>query len=161
MATSIFVNLAVTDLARATAFYTALGFEVNPLFSDENGACIVVEEDIFFMLLTREFFGTFTEKTVADTKTTTSVLTALSRESRAAVDEALEVGLAHGGREPVPLQDHGFMYGRDLEDPDGNVLEFFYMDPAAIEAGPEAFMAEHAGDDAGADDDTDDGGVVP
>ena len=161
MATSIFVNLAVTDLERAKAFYTALGFEVNPLFSNENGACIVVEEDIFFMLLTREYFGTFTEKTVAETKTTTSVLTALSRESRAAVDEALAIGIAHGGREPVPVQDHGFMYGRDLEDPDGNVLEFFYMDPAAVEAGPESFMAEHAGDDASVGEDTDDGGALP
>ena len=159
--TMLFVSLPVTDLERAKAFYTALGFEVNPLFSDENGACLVVEDDIFFMLLTREFFGTFTEKTVADTKTTTSVLTALSRESRGAVDEALAIGLAHGGREPVPPQDHGFMYGRDLEDPDGNVLEFFYMDPAAVEAGPEAFMAEQAGDDAGAEEDTDDGGALP
>src|SRR5690606_24113833 len=134
-----------SDLERAKSFYTSLGFEVNPVFTDENGACIVVEENVFFMLLTREFFGTFTEKTLPDTKTNTTVLTALSCDSRSAVDRMLATGLANGGREPVPPQDHGFMYGRDLEDPDGNVLEFFYMDPAAVESGPEALMAGGGG----------------
>jgi predicted lactoylglutathione lyase len=141
---SIFVNLPTNDLERAKAFYTSLGFDINPLFTDENAACIVIDDNIYFMVLTKEFFATFTDKAVADTKTTAQALVAISRDSREDVDKALEAGLAAGGSEPRPVQDYGFMYNRDLEDPDGNILEFLYMDPEAAAKGPDAYMAEHA-----------------
>ncbi|UOQ58073.1 glyoxalase [Leucobacter allii] len=139
MATQIFVNIASDDLERAKAFYTALGCEINPLFTDENAACVVWDEQVFFMVLTREYFATFTDRPVADARATAQVLIALSRESREAVDAIVDAGIAAGGREPKPPQDLGFMYSRDLEDPDGNIMEFLYMDPAAAEQGPEAF----------------------
>lgn len=140
--THIFVNLPTSDLERSKAFYTALGTDINPLFTDENAACIVWDDNVFFMVLTRDYFATFTDKAVADTRTTAQVLTALSRDSREHVDETLERGLAAGGVEPRPAQDYGFMYSRDLEDPDGNILEFVYMDPVAAEQGPEAYEAQ-------------------
>lgn len=140
--TEIFVNLPTADLERSKAFYTALGASINPLFSDENGACIVWSDDIYFMMLTREFFATFTDKQVADPATTAQVLVALTRPSREDVDAVLALGLANGGSEPKDAQDLGFMYTRDLLDPDGNVLEFFYMEPAAVEAGPAAYAEQ-------------------
>ncbi|MGC5223495.1 VOC family protein [Micromonospora sp. DT81.3] len=139
---SIFVNLPTNDLDRAKSFYTSLGFGINPLFTDENAACIVIDDNIYFMVLTKEYFATFTDKAVADTKTSAQALIAISRDSREDVDKTLEAGLAAGGSEPRPVQDYGFMYNRDLEDPDGNILEFLYMDPKAAEQGPEAYMAE-------------------
>lgn len=142
MVTKIFVNLPTSDLDRSKAFYEALGCEINPLFTDENAACVVWSEDVFFMVLTREYFGTFTDKTVVDAKAAAQVLVALSRDSRDDVDDVLAKGLAAGGSEPREPQDLGFMYSRDLEDPDGNVLEFLYMDPAAAEQGPEAFLGD-------------------
>ena len=142
--TSIFVNVPTTDLERSKAFYTALGAGINPLFTDENAACIVWDENVFFMVLTNEYFATFTDKDVVDPKTHAQVLIALSRESREDVDKVLAAGLANGGTEPKPVQDYGFMYSRDLEDPDGNILEFLYMDPEAAAKGPEVYMAEHA-----------------
>ena len=142
MVTKIFVNLPTSDLDRSKAFYEALGCEINPLFTDENAACVVWSEDVFFMVLTREYFGTFTDKTVVDAKAAAQVLIALSRDSRDDVDDVLAKGLAAGGSEPREPQDLGFMYSRDLEDPDGNVLEFLYMDPAAAEQGPEAFLGD-------------------
>ena len=144
MGTSIFVNIPTSDLDRSKAFYTSLGFGINPLFTDQNAACIVIDENIFFMVLTREFFATFTDKAVADPKTTAQALIALSRDSRESVDEVMAAALAAGGTEPKPAQDYGFMYSRDLEDPDGNVLEFMYMSAEAVEAGPEAYMADLA-----------------
>lgn len=140
--TSIFVNLPTADLERSKAFYTALGCDINPLFTDENAACIVWSQDVYFMVLTREFFGTFTDKKVVDPQDSAQVLVALSRESRDDVDAVLAAGLAAGGTEPRDAQDYGFMYSRDLEDPDGNVLEFLYMDPTAAEKGPDAYLAE-------------------
>ena len=142
LVTDIFVNLPTTDLERSKAFYTGLGWEINPVFTDENAACVVVDKNIFFMVLTREYLGTFTDKQIIDTKTHAQASIAFSRENREAVDETMDKGLAAGGTEPRPAQDYGFMYSRDLEDPDGNILGFLYMDPVAAEKGPEAYMAE-------------------
>ncbi|MFS0865838.1 VOC family protein [Microbacterium sp. 179-B 1A2 NHS] len=140
--TDIFVNIPTSDLERSKAFYTALGCRIDPNFTDENAACIVWDENIYFMVLTREFFGTFTDKTVADPATTAQVLTAFSRPSREEVDATLEKGLAAGGTEPRDPQDYGFMYSRSMEDPDGNVVEFVHMDPVAAEQGPGALQEQ-------------------
>jgi predicted lactoylglutathione lyase len=145
MSTKVFVNLPTTDLERSKAFYAALGCDINPLFTDANGACIVWSEDVYFMMLTREFFASFTDKKVADPQGTAQVLVALSRDSRDDVDAVLAAGLANGGTEPKDAQDYGFMYSRDLEDPDGNVLEFMYMSEEAAAKGPEVYMAEQGG----------------
>ncbi len=139
--TDIFVNLPTTDLERSKAFYTALGWTINPLFSDENAACVVVDSHIYFMVLTREFLGSFTDKKIVDTATHAQALIAFSRDDREAVDAVVDTGLAAGGSEPRTAQDYGYMYSRDLEDPDGNILEFFYMDPVASEMGPDAYVA--------------------
>ena len=140
--TDIFVNLPTTDLERCKAFYTALGWTINPQFTDENAACVVVDSNIYFMFLTHEFFATFPDKQIIDTTTSAQASTAFSRGSRDEVDAMLEKGLAAGGTEPRAAQDYGFMYSRDLEDPDGNILGFLYMEPVAAEKGPEAYLAE-------------------
>ncbi|MET4639770.1 VOC family protein [Mycetocola sp. 2940] len=140
--TDIFVNLPITDLERTKAFYTALGWEVNENFTDENATCIVVDKNIFLMLLTREFLATFTDKPIVDPRTHAQAMTAFSKDSREAVDAIMDTGIAAGGTEPRTAQDYGFMYSRDLEDPDGNILEFVWMDPAAAEKGPDAYLAE-------------------
>ena len=143
--TAMFVNLPVTDLERAKAFYTAIGFTINPLFTDHNAACVVVEEDhSFFMILTRDFFQTFTDLPIGDPTTAPTVSTAIFVDTREEVDAAVSRGLAAGGSEPRPASDFGFMYQRQLTDPDGNLLEFGYMDPVAAEQGPEAFLSQQA-----------------
>ncbi|WP_438352156.1 VOC family protein [Microbacterium sp. CJ88] len=144
MTTNIFVNIATTDLDRAKAYYTALGCEINPLFTDDNAACLVWSDTIYFMVLTKEYFSSFTDKEFADPKTHAQVLLSISRDSREKVDETIEAGVAHGGTNPGEPQDYGFMYSRDLIDPDGNGIQFMYMDPKAAEQGPEAYMAEQA-----------------
>lgn len=143
--TAMFVNLPVTDLDRAKAFYTAIGFTINPLFTDHNAACVVVEDGhSYFMILTREFFQSFTDRPIGDPAEAVSVATAIFLDSREAVDATVADGLAAGGSEARPAADYGFMYQRQLTDPDGNVLEFGYMDPVAAEKGPEAFTSQHA-----------------
>ncbi|BDZ54241.1 VOC family protein [Agromyces marinus] len=145
MTTSIFVNLPTTDLDRSKAFYEALGYAINPMFTDENAACVVLDENVYFMVLTRDYLGTFTDKQIIDPKSQAQALIALTCDSREAVDAIVATGLAAGGSEPRPANDLGFMYTRDLEDPDGNILEFLFMEAAAVEQGPEAFLAEQGG----------------
>jgi predicted lactoylglutathione lyase len=144
MPTNIFVSYTTVDLERSKAFYTALGATINPLFSDENAVCLVWDENIYLMVLKREFFATFTDKAVADPRATAQVQVAFSRDSREDVDAVAEAGLAAGGSEPRPAQDLGFMYSRDLEDPDGNIVAFLWMAPQAVAQGPEAYLAGQA-----------------
>jgi predicted lactoylglutathione lyase len=133
----MFVNLPVTDLERAKAFYEALGFTINPKFTDHNAACVVVEDGhSYFMILVREFFQTFTDVPIGDPKTGPTVAVALFLDSREDVDGVAERGLAAGGSEPKEPADYGFMYQRQLLDPDGNFLELGWMDPVAAEQGP-------------------------
>ena len=140
---SMFVNLPVTDLERAKAFYTGIGFTLNPLFSDHNAACVVVEEGhSYFMILVREFFQTFTELPIGDPAKNPTVSTAIFLDSRDAVDAAVANGLAAGGTEPQSPSDYGFMYQRQLTDPDGNIIEFGWMDPVASEQGPQAVASQ-------------------
>jgi predicted lactoylglutathione lyase len=142
--TAMFVNLPVTDLERAKAFYTSLGFRINPLFTDHNAACVVVEEDHnYFMILVRDFFQTFTDLPIGDPAVNPSVSTAIFLESRQAVDKAVTDGLAAGGTEPRPASDYGFMYQRQLTDPDGNILELGWFDPSAA-AQPETVSSQQA-----------------
>ena len=144
MPTNIFVSYPTANLDRSKAFYTALGATINPLFTDENAACLVWDENIYLMVLKREFMATFTDKQLADPATTAQVQIAFSRDSREDVDTVVDAGLTAGGYEPRPAQDYGFMYSRDLEDPDGNIVAFLYMAPEAAEKGPEAYLAAQA-----------------
>jgi uncharacterized protein len=131
----IFVNLPVANLEKSKAFFASLGFGFNPAFTNEQGACMVVADDIMVMLLVKKFFATFTRKPIADATATTEVLVCLSCESRAEVDATVAKAVAAGGRAPNAVQDHGFMYGHGFEDIDGHVWELVYMDPAAAQPG--------------------------
>ena len=129
MAKMIFVNLPVTDLARATAFYEAIGAVRNPQFCDPAASCMVFSDTIYAMLLTHDKYSQFTSRKIADAKTTSQVLLCLSADSRAEVDGTVErAGAAGGGIDPGLKQDHGFMYGRSFEDPDGHIWEVMWMD---------------------------------
>ena len=128
-----FVNLPVTDLSRSRAFYAALGFSFDERFSDDTAASVVISEHIYVMLLTHEKFATFTPRPVGDPSRDTSVLLALSRDSREAVDAFMAAGLGAGGTDNDKVQDYGFMYGRSISDPDVNILEVMWMDVSAYE----------------------------
>ena len=131
MHTQIFVNLAVADLPKSKAFFEHLGMTINPQFSNEQGACVVISEHIYAMLLVKDFFKTFTTKAIADTTKTTEALLCLSCESRAEVDAVVAKAVAAGAKTPRPVQDYGFMYSHGFEDLDGHTWELMYMDMAA------------------------------
>lgn len=133
MSTKIFVNLPVKDLRKAMAFYSALGFRNNPQFTDETAACMVISEEIYVMLLTHAKFKGFTPKAISDAAKTTEVLNALSRESRAEVDEMVRNAKAAGGKTFNDPTDHGFMYHHAFEDLDGHIWEVMWMAPSAVQ----------------------------
>ncbi|MFF9627087.1 VOC family protein [Streptomyces griseosporeus] len=130
----IFVNLPVTDLDAAKKFFTGLGYSINPQFSDENAASVVISDTIVAMLLTKPFYATFTDKEIVDATKSSEVLVALSAESREKVDELVDRALSLGGTSTGRTQDLGFMYGRSFDDLDGHTWEVIWMDPSAIES---------------------------
>lgn len=123
----IFVNLPVADLSRSVDFYTALGFETNPDFSDDTAACVVVDDNIFVMLLTEPKFKGFINGDIAPADTT-EVLTCISAGSQDAVDEMREKALANGGAPWQPSVDADGMYYATFADPDGHVWEVMAME---------------------------------
>lgn len=129
----IFVNLPVNDLDASKKFFTELGYSINPQFSDDNAASVVISDTIVAMLLTKPFYSTFTKKEIADSATTSEVLIALSAPSREKVDELVDRALALGGSPSGDTQDHGFMYGRSFDDLDGHTWEVIWMNPSAVE----------------------------
>lgn len=135
MSTMIFLNLPVRDLLAAMTYYQALGFTNNPQFTDETAASIVISDTIYVMLLTHEKFAQFSALPIADARTRTQALYALSHDSREAVDSVAVKALSAGGSEIRPAQDMGFMYSRSLADLDGHVWEFMWMDMSQM---PEA-----------------------
>jgi predicted lactoylglutathione lyase len=131
----LFVNLPVSDLPASMAFYEALGFSNNPQFTDETAACMVWSEAIYAMLLTRDKWRTFTDRPIPP-PTSSEVSLALALDHREAVDAMIEAAAANGGTADVnPVQELGFMYSRDLADPDGHIWGPFWMDMSAMPAG--------------------------
>jgi predicted lactoylglutathione lyase len=134
MAKMIFVNLPVADLARATAFYEAIGAVRNPQFCDGTASCMVFSETIYAMLMTHEKYNQFTPKKIVDARTTSEVLLCLSAENRAEVDATVAKAKAAGAIVAGPKLEHGFLYGGNFEDPDGHAWEVMWMDVEALNA---------------------------
>jgi len=132
MATQLFVNLAVKDLKKTMDFFSKLGFTFNMQFTDENAACMIINNEAFIMLLQEPFFKTFTRKELVDAHKSTEVLTSISAESKDKVNEILDKALSMGATEAREPQDQSFMFGRSFSDPDGHIWEVFWMDMNAF-----------------------------
>lgn len=129
MSKLIFINLPVTDLQRSMAFYAAIGAVNNPAFTDDTAACMVISETIHAMLLTHDKWRQFTSKPIVDAHNNAQVMLCLSAADRDEVVSLVDRASAAGGKpDPTPVQDHGFMYGRSFEDPDGHIWEVMWMD---------------------------------
>lgn len=138
---NLFVNLPVADLERSKAFFAGLGFAFNPLFADETSACMLVGENAFVMLLSREKFAQFAKLPLADPTTHTLALYCFSVSSREEVDKVSAAALEAGATKADDAEDYGFMYSRSFFDLDGHGWQVMWMDPTAAEQGPEAATA--------------------
>jgi predicted lactoylglutathione lyase len=144
MSQMIFINLPVADLERSMAFYEAIGFTKDTRFTNHLAASMALSDEIRVMLLTHEFWSSFTDRRRVDPASEAQVLLCISRTDREAVDAITAAAVTAGGAgDPCPAQDHGFMYGRSFADPDGHIWEPMWMSAEAVEKGP-AEMS-HAG----------------
>ncbi|OAH14758.1 VOC family protein [Streptomyces jeddahensis] len=129
----IFVNLAVNDVAASKKFFTELGYTINPQFTTDDCACVVISDTIIAMLLSKKRYQDFTKKEIADATKTSEVLLCLSAESRDKVDELVGKAVAAGGTVSGETQDYGTMYGRAFDDLDGHTWEVMWMDPSQVQ----------------------------
>ena len=135
MPTMVFINLPVADLDRSKSFYESLGYTINPDFTDETAACVVVSDTVYVMLLTHAKFAEFTDKTIAGPDTI-EVINSLSADSKDDVHRIVDAAVMSGGSEDRPEMDLGFMYQRSFTDPDGHRWEHVWIDQAAMQDGP-------------------------
>ena len=136
MATKIFVNLPVKDLAATKALFAGMGFAFNPQFTNDDAACMVLSDDGYVMLLTEPFFKQFTNKDIAEANKSTEVILCISADSREHVGEMVAKAVAGGATTPLPPKDHGFMVQHGFTDLDGHIWEVMWMDPAAVAQPP-------------------------
>ena len=146
MSRKIFVNLPVTDIEASKRFYEAIGARNEPKFTSPEGAMMAFSDDISVMLLTHDFYRTFTTKPIADARQSSQALLCISCDSREAVDQMVEAAASAGGTaDPGPKQEMGgMMYGRSFEDPDGHHWEPMWMDASAAEQGAGALETADA-----------------
>jgi uncharacterized protein len=123
----VFVNLPIADMAKSKAFFSALGYAFNPDFTGDQGAALVLGDNLYAMLMVREFFATFTSKPIADAKTSTGGWVCLSCDSREQVDTLVAKAVAAGGTAPREAKDYGFMYSNAFEDLDGHTWVLIHM----------------------------------
>lgn len=142
MSRLLFLNLPVADLSASRAFFDALGFSFDERFCDDQAACMVVSDQAYVMLLTRDRFADFVTKPVADAHESTALTVAVSAESREAVDAFADAALTAGAAPAKDPQEYGFMYQRSFQDRDGHLWEVMWMDPVAAEQGPAEYAAE-------------------
>ena len=141
----IFVNLPVADVARSIEFFGALGFDFDPKFTDDSCACMVVNEGAsYVMLLDQVRFADFTTTPTADAHTSTEAIICLSADDRDGVDRFADAALRSGGSAAREPMDHGFMYGRSFNDPDGHLWEVMWMSAEAVEQGPADMVEQPA-----------------
>ena len=124
----IFVNLPVKDLTSSRAFFAQLGFEFNREFSDDSCACMVVDQNIYVMLLVEQRFRDLINGEMSDAASATEVVTCLSADSRQQVDELVARAIAAGGKPWRPAIEEGPMYGGSFQDLDGHVWELMHME---------------------------------
>lgn len=133
MSKMIFVNIPINDVARSRAFFSGLGYSFNEQFSSDQNLCMVISENIFVMLLKPEFLGSFLDKPVGDPKQAITSLISLNFDSAEEVRAHCEKAFELGGRNYKEPNDMGFMFQWGFEDPDGNIFEAFWMDPANVQ----------------------------
>ncbi len=140
MSKQIYVNIITKDLAKSTAFYTALGFTKNEMFSSPDASSMQFDDNIIFMILTEEFAVNFSDgKSFGDQKKSVSAFYALSCSSKEEVDTFCAAAKSAGGRvyENKYNQEVAgdFMYSYEVEDPDGYILEPTFMDVSKLPQG--------------------------
>ena len=125
---SIFINLPIQEIARTRAFWTRLGFHFNEAFSDEKALCLILKQDaIYAMLITHEYFQTFTNRPIADSSST-QVLLAIDVGSRERVEEVMRLAVENGATRYLKPEDYGWMYYDRFADLDGHQWEISHMD---------------------------------
>ncbi|ROI00092.1 VOC family protein [Chryseobacterium daecheongense] len=123
----IYVNLPVKDIQKTREFWTNLGFSINEQFSDDKAACVIMNDDIYVMFLTEEYFQTFSHKPVPKGDTA-QVLVAIGLNSREEVDTVVNTALKNGGTQDEEPQDYGWMYQNSFWDINGHGWNVTFAD---------------------------------
>ncbi|WP_377890518.1 VOC family protein [Alkalihalobacillus sp. R86527] len=127
-ANQVYINIPVKNVDASISFFRELGFEFNADYTDDNAACMVVNNNTFVMLLVEEYFQSFTKKEIVNAKESTEAILAIGVNRREEVDTLVEKALDSGGEASSDPVDHGFMYVSSFQDLDGHLWEVMSME---------------------------------
>ena len=131
MSRQIFINIATKNLNKAKHFFAELGFQFNNDFTNDDGCCVIIADNISLMLLSESHFKKFTDKSICDSKTSAESLFCISCESRDEVDHLVAKAKVLGAKISPKPQNHGFMYSHSFDDLDGHSWELLFMEQNA------------------------------
>ncbi|MFS0838646.1 VOC family protein [Paenibacillus sp. 1P03SA] len=127
-------NLPVKNVEQSKAFFTGIGFELNPQFPEnENSVAIVIGDNLQVMLINHAVFNTLTEKETVDTGKYAQMTIALAFESREKVDEIVNTAVSLGGKLHAEPENHGVVYHWGFVDLDGHLWAINYMNTDAAQ----------------------------
>ncbi|WP_433946715.1 VOC family protein [Paenibacillus sp. SN-8-1] len=128
------INLPVKTVEQSKAFFTGLGFQLNPQFpNNENSVAFVIGDNLQVMLISHAVFNTLTEKESVDTSKYAQMTIALAFESREKVDEIVKTAISLGGKLHAEPEDHGLVYHWGFVDLDGHLWAINYMSTDATQ----------------------------
>ena len=129
---TLFLSCPVADVERATAFYAALGWDLQAGMSGPESSCFAIAPDQNVMLTSRAMYESFggVEELIGGPDTPSKVTLSFDLPSQEAVDELVERAAAAGGR-VGDTDDYPFMYQRQFDDLDGYHYSPFWMKPDA------------------------------
>lgn len=128
MTNSVFINLPVKDLKVSVDFFEKLGFEFRQDLADENMVCMVINGNIFVMLLLEEFFKEFSNRELTDTSKSREVIVGVGTSTKNEVDIIADRALAAGAGKANSSLEEGNMYTRSFLDLDGHMWEVVYVE---------------------------------
>lgn len=137
VASMLFVNLPVADVARSRRFFGALGFRFDEMFCDQATVCMTINDAAMVILMQHRRFEGFAAGSIADPTRGREALVSFSADSREHADQLAGAALAAGGAPLRDPEDFGFMYCCSFCDPDGHAWEVVWMDPSQLPQNPD------------------------
>jgi uncharacterized protein len=121
-------TLAVEDVERARAFYSALGFTVGDVPGME-GVTVAPSEGYLVCLFSTKAFAGMIPGGICDTRRSQEIVQSMSVDSREGVDALAAKAKAAGAHMIGEPKDQPYGYGCGFADPDGHVWAVLWMPP--------------------------------
>ena len=126
MINAVYLNMPVADVTKSRNFFEELGFSAKEEFSGADNVCMLINQNIFLMMMNHEKFKGFIDKEVAP-KNSSEMILSFACDSADDVTRLAEKAFSMGARKLNEPEDSDFMFSWAFEDLDGHLWDLFWM----------------------------------